>query len=77
MALGGPDAQCLEHALTMTERERDEARAEVARLKGWQQRTARCVQLLLDTPYTDDAGLRGNLRFLLECLLREAEDHHA
>jgi hypothetical protein len=36
MALGGPDAQCLEHALTMTERELAEARAEAARLKGWQ-----------------------------------------
>lgn len=33
MPLDGSDAQALEHALTMTERERDEARAEVKRLR--------------------------------------------
>lgn len=33
MPLGGRDAQALEGALAMTERERDEARAEIARLK--------------------------------------------
>jgi len=34
MPLDGADAQCLEHALTITERERDEARADLARLGG-------------------------------------------
>jgi len=33
MPLDGTDAQALEHAITITERERDEARAEVARLR--------------------------------------------
>lgn len=32
--LGGTDAQALEHALWITEKERDEARAEVERLEG-------------------------------------------
>jgi hypothetical protein len=53
--------------------DRGERQAEAARLKGWQRRTARCVQLLLATPHTDDAGLRGNLLRMLALLLREAE----
>jgi hypothetical protein len=32
MPIDGADAQALEHALTITERERDEARAEAGRL---------------------------------------------
>ena len=34
MPLGGPDAQALEGALQLTERDRDAARSEVARLRG-------------------------------------------
>jgi len=33
MPLGGADAECLEHALTITERERDEARAKLCRAR--------------------------------------------
>jgi hypothetical protein len=57
MALGGPDAQCLEHALTMTERERDEAQSKLDTQEEELRLLREMADLLSATPGWVCAGL--------------------
>lgn len=66
MPLDGSDAQALEHALTMTERERDEARAEVKRLR------EECNRMSVDL-----AVARTEMALLCELAQRQCDEYGA
>ena len=83
MPLDGADAQALEHALTITERERDAALADLTTLRRWQQEAAAaliahcadegCAAFPADCSGPEDTGIMAS-RCDIARLLREVPD---